>query len=173
MNEKDFNTSKKIIRETFNDKRKIKCAVCKDELQLDENLTPHGDLFLTENDEIIDLEFQIDDFTAENLANLVELAEILYEKYPNRISIYIICTDNVQVLVKECEIPSKADFTIKLTKFNANPAHEVLNSIKLKLKEEKYLSFEDLEILKKLPEICKKEERNYFLVEYFRIISKI
>lgn len=173
MIEKDLNISKQIIRETFDDTRKIKCSVPEEALKLEDGICSGGDLFMTESGEFIDLRFQNDDFTADDLVRLVEFAEALYEKHKKHVSTYVVCTDNVRVLVKECEIKSRADFTIKLAKFAENPAHKILNSIKRKFKHNRCLSSEDIEILKDLPQRCRKEDRSYFLREYFRIISEI
>ena len=80
MNKKDFNTRTKIIRETFDDKRAIKCPTPENVRQLDENVYPGGDILTTEDGEYIDFEFQLEDFTVEELVKYVELAEALYEK---------------------------------------------------------------------------------------------
>ena len=80
MNKKDFNTRTKIIRETFDDKRAIKCPTPENVRQLDENVYPGGDIFTTEDGDFIDLEFQMEDFDENELVKYVEFAEALYEK---------------------------------------------------------------------------------------------
>lgn len=173
MKNKDFSINQKIIRETFNDLRQIKCPTPKEDTQLDEHVYPGSEIFTTETGEFIDLEFQITDFTEYELVKFVEFAEAMYEKHHKHISIYIICAKDIQVTVKECKIISEADFTIKLAKLSENPAHEILDMIKKKLKYEGRLDSEDIDILAALHVTCNKEDKNYFLREYLRIISKM
>lgn len=172
MKKQDFKIRAKIIQETFNDSRKIKCVTPKKDRIFDEDIYPGGEIFTTENGEFIDLEFQMDDFTVEELVKYIEFAEKLYEKHQKHVSIYLICPDTVNVLVKECEIKSEADFTIKLACINENPAHIILNAIKHRL-ENGLFDEEDMHALTMLPLMCKKEDRNYFRNEYFKIINRI
>ncbi|MDO5823086.1 hypothetical protein [Methanobrevibacter sp.] len=173
MNKQDFIMKTKFIKETFKDKRKIKCHLPIQNLRLDENIYQEGNIFITENDEIIDLELQITDFTEDELVKYVELAEALFETNRKHVSIYIICPNTVNVRVKECEIKSEADFSIKLACIEENPAHILLNIIKAKMAKGEMLDNDDLYALAMMPVICKKEERNYFRKEYFRIINEI
>ena len=61
MKEQDFKIRTEIIRETFNDTRKIKCITPEKDRKLDDHVHPGGDIFTTEEGEFIDLEFQLDD----------------------------------------------------------------------------------------------------------------
>lgn len=173
MNEYNLDTKKRFIRETFNDVRPMKCITPEKDMTPEKYIPLEGDIFVTEMGEFIYFEFHENDFTADDLVKLVEIAEALYEKNPQKVAIYVVCLGNTQVLVKECEIRSDADFTIRLAKNNAKPVHQILDSIKRKLKYEKCLDSDDVEMLKRLPDMCEKEERSYFLKEYFRIISRI
>ena len=172
MNKKDYEIRTKILQETFNDKRKINCAINVDELQLSENVHQGGDIFKTENGEFIDLEFQMKDFDEDELVKYVEFAEELYEKHQKPISIYIICPDNIKVCVREFEIKSKAPFTIRLAKFNENPANIILNMIKQKIKNKENLDEDDYHALEILHEMCEKEQSNYYRREAFKIINR-
>ncbi len=171
MNEQDFMTKARIIRETFNDKRKIKCFLPIQNLRLAEHIHQEGELFITENYEIIDLEFQFKDFTEDELVKYVELAEALYEKNSKQISIYVICPNTINICVREFEIKSEADFTIKLAAIEEDLSKIALDIIKCKLDNGGILDREDIEILKILPLSCKKEERNYFRKECFKLIN--
>ena len=170
MKKQDFKIRTKIIEETFNDKRKIKCVTPEEDRKVSENVHEGGDIFTTENGELIDLEFQMEDFTVDELVKYVELAEELYEKHQKQVAIYIICPDTVDVLVKECEIKSEADFVIKLARIEENPAEIILKIIKDKLKNGIF-DIDDLEALTMLPLICKKEDRNHYRKECFKIIN--
>lgn len=171
MKEQDLMMKAKLIKETFKDDREIKCQIPIEDLKLEEHIYQEGNIFITENDEIIDLELQMQDFTEEELVKYVELAEALYETNSKLVSVYIICPNTVDICVKECEIKSEANFTIKLASVEENPAHVVLNIIKNKLKKGEKLDEDDLYALSMMPVVCKKEERNYFRKEYFKIVN--
>ena len=173
MKEQDFKIRTKIIKETFNDSRRIKCITPEKDRKLDDNIYPGGDLFTTEDGEFIDLEFQMEDFNESELVKYVEFAEALYKKHQKQVSIYLLCPDTVNVLVRECEIKSEAEFTIKLACIQENPAHIILDIIKNKINSGELLDGDDLHALSMLPIICKEEDRNYFRKEYFKIINKL
>jgi hypothetical protein len=172
MKKKDFNTRVGVIKNTFKDTRKIECEVGND-IEIDEDIHQGGDIFKTEDGELIDLEFQMRDFDEDELVKYVELAEHLYEKYEKRVTVYIICPGDIDVLVNECEIKSDADFTIKLAMIDEDPCRIILEAIKCKINEGEILDGDDIFALSMLPVMCKKEDRNYFRKEYFRIMNRI
>lgn len=173
MNEQDFKIRTRIIRETFNDPRKIKCITPESERKVDNHIHPGGDIFTTESGEYIDLEFQLTNFDEDELTKYIELAEHLYEKHQKRVSIYLICPKYVNVCVKECEIKSEADFNIKLACSQEDPCQIILNGIKHKLSNGITLNEEDIHAVSMLPVMCEKEDRNYYRKEYFKIINNI
>lgn len=172
MKEKDFDIRTKVIKETFDDNSHIVSSIDAQELGIDSNIHQGGDIFITSTGEFIDLEFQDVDFTAEELAKYMEFAEELYEKYGKRISIYILCPKNINVNVKEFEIYSNAPFTIKLACINEDPCEIILTHIKEKMKKET-LDANDIMMLARLPGMCQKEDRKYYLTEYIRIVSRL
>ena len=172
MNKKDFNIRSEIIKEVFNDKRKIVASVTAEELNIDEDIHHEGDFFITSEGEIIDLEFQIVDFTEYELVKYAELAEHLYEKYGKEVSVYVICPKDINVYVKEEEIPSEAVFTIKLACSQFDLCEIILDDIKRKLENGEELTEEDLNNLRQLQIICEKSKRNYYRLEYLKIINK-
>lgn len=173
MNEKDFKIRTSIIKETFNNQKSIKCHIPTEELELDENIRQEGDFFLAEDGEIIDLEFQLTDFTEEELAKYVELAESLYEKYGNEVSIYVICPKNIKVHVREFDIPSYADFTIRLSCVNMDMCKVILNGINDKIKNNEIITEEDLMALGRLPSMCEKEEKFFYLLQYLKVANHL
>lgn len=173
MNKKDFKIRAKIIRETFDDKRAVKCPTPEKIRQLDEDIYQGGDVFTTEDGDFIDLEFQIDDFDENELVKYIEFAEALYEKHKKHVSVYIICSKNIDVTVKECEIKSKADFVIKLACIEEDPCKIVLKAIKDKIRNGEMLNGDDLHALAMLHVMCNPKDRNYYLKEYLRIVSRI
>lgn len=173
MKKQDYKVRTKVIRETFNDKRRLKCIENKDELKLDEHVYKGGDIFKTDDEEFVDLEFQLTDFNEDELVKYVEFAENLYEKHGKYVSIYLICPKDVNVCVRECEIKSEAAFTIKLACISEDPCEIVLNHIKEKVKRNEILNGDDLHALSMLQVICPKEERNYYRKEYLKIINRL
>lgn len=173
MNEVDFKIKTDLIRENFHDTRTIKCETPKHIRQVDEGIHQGGDVFTTEEGEFIDLEFQIDDFDEYELAKYIEFAENLYEKHHKHVSIYLICPKSMNVLVKECEIKSEADFTIKLFCSQDDPCKIILDTIKNKIRNHEYVSEHELHIVEMLPMWCNKRDRNYFRVESLKIKNKI
>lgn len=173
MNKKDFNIRAKVIKETFNDKRKITSSIKAEELKIDEDIHQGGDIFITSDGEIIDLEFQMVDFTEDELVKYAEFAENLYEQSGKEVSIYLICPNDVNVCVRECEIKSDATFTIKLACIQEDPCEIILNGIKAKLNSNEMLDGDDLHALSMLQVMCKKEDRNYYRREYFKIINRL
>lgn len=173
MNKKEFEIRAKVINETFNDNRTIISSTSAEELKIDEKIHQGGDIFITSDGDFIDLEFQVVDFTEDELVKYVELAEELYEKYRKEVSIYILCPKDINVCVRECEIKSEAAFTIRLACIQEDPCEIILNGIKAKLKAEEFLDGDDLHALSMLQVMCKKEERNYYRREYIRIINRL
>ena len=57
MNRRYNKISAKIIREKFNDKRKIECPVSAEELQIDKDVHPGGDIFKTEDGEFVESDY--------------------------------------------------------------------------------------------------------------------
>ncbi len=173
MNQKEYLVKTEIIRKTFSDERKIKCQTPTEDLKLDENVHKGGDIFTTEEGEFIDFELQLRDFDEEELTKYVEFAENLYEKHQKHVSVYLLCPRDINVCVKECTIKSEADFTIKLAKVPEDSCKIILEGIKNKLKNKEKLDCDDLHALAYLPVMCDKEERNYYRMEYFKIINQL
>ncbi len=171
MNKNEFNFKKKMIKETFNENRKIICPTPKSITRLADNVYPGGDIFTTENGEFIDFELQLEDFDEAELTKYIEFAENLYEKHHKHVSVYLLCTKNVNVTVKECKIYSESDFTIKLACSQEDPLEMILSSIKKKIRNGEFLDEEDLHLLEKLPVWCDKKDRNYYRMEYLKIIN--
>lgn len=173
MDKKDFKTRTNIIKETFMDDKNIKCHIPTEELELDENVHQEGDFFLTEDDEFVDLEFQFVDFTEEELVKFIELAENLYEKFGKKITIYILCPKYINVYVKEIEIMSDADFTIKLCCTNMDPCKVILDGIKNKIKNNEFLDEDDFHALAMLPVMCDKDDKHYYRSESIKIRNRV
>ncbi len=173
MNDNEFKMKIEMIKKYFNDNRKIKCMPPASVLSLDEDVHQGGDIFLTENDEFIDLEFQLEDFDEVELAKYIGFAENLYEKHQKIVSVYLICSKNVNVTVKEQSIKSESDFTIKLYCSQHDPCKMILNLIKNKISRNERLTSEDIDIVHILPLMCDKKDRHYFRVESLKIINMI
>lgn len=173
MKKNEFNIRENVIKKTFNDNRKIVSSVNVEELKIDKDIHPGGDIFITSEGDFIDLEFQVKDFDEDELVKYVELAEELSEKYGSEVSIYILCPKDIDVCVRECEIKSNATFTIKLACIDETPCEIILNCIKAKIKSNEMLDSEDLHILASLPVMCESEKRNYYRLEYLKIMKEL
>ena len=173
MNEKNINLEKEIIKKTFDDNREIKCITPKEVRQLDSNIYQGGDVFTTVDGDFVDLEIQLEDFDEDELIKKIEFAEGLYEKHQKHVSVYLLCPKDIKVTMKECVIKSEADFIIRLACINEDACEITLKNIKNKLKNNIYLSEDDIYALSMLQVQCKKEERNYYRKEYFKIINKL
>ncbi|WP_305512412.1 MULTISPECIES: hypothetical protein [unclassified Methanobrevibacter] len=173
MNKKDFILRTKIIKESFKDERPIKCPTPCEIKKLDDNVHPGGDIFTTEDGDFIDFEFQLNDFDEEELAKYVGFAESLYEKHHKHVAIYLLCHHDIEVSVKEIEITSEAEFTIKLACSKFDPCHIILETVKDKLKNNIPLESDDIDVVRILPVMCKKNERNYFRLETLKILNQI
>lgn len=173
MNSKNNKIRAKIIRERFNDKRRIEGPVSAEELQIDDDVHQGGDIYRTKDGDFIDLEFQEKDFDVEELVKYVELAEDIYEKHHRKVSIYIICPDNINVCVREFPIKSEADFTIKLAKIEEHPAEYILKDVKRKIRNMEMLDENDIDELENSPMMYGRKERHDHRIEVFKIMNKI
>lgn len=173
MDKKKFDIKANVIKETFDDKRQILSSISAEELDLNEKIHHGGDFFITSDGEFIDLEFQQEDFTEAELAKYVELAEELYEISGKAVSVYLICPREINVDVREFDIKSNSTFNIKLACIPKDSCEVILNGIKAKIKANEMLDENDLEALAMLPEKCKKEEKRYYLSEYFKIMNRL
>ena len=131
-----------------------------------------GDIFITEEGELIDLEYQLKDFDEEELAKYGELAEELYEKNEVPISIYVLCSTTVNVLIPEIPIKSEAVFNIRLACLDDNPIYDTLYQIKEKVEKEIRLDDEDLMDLINMPVMVPKKDRKKLRIECIKLLRK-
>lgn len=173
MENENFVLKIEIIREAFNDTREIKCITPKDERQLDDDVHPGGTIFTTEDGEYINLETLIQDFDEEELVKYIDFAENLYEKHGKPVSVYLICPDDIKILVKEITIPSDAEFTIRIACDEDYPSKLALNKIKSKISDGETLNMDDFTMLEMLPLTCKRKNRKYFRLECLKILNRL
>lgn len=110
MNENEIT----LIRKAFKDYRQIIEETPKEIRKVDPQFYQGGTVFTTEDGEFIDLEIQTRDYDIEDHVNYIEFAEALYEKYKKRVNVYVYCSPAIKINIKLYEIPSEADFKIKL-----------------------------------------------------------
>ena len=110
MNNEKIRPEIQIIKEAFQEKRNIIDYAPEEMIQVSEYCHNGGDIFITEEGELIDLEYQMKDFDEEELVKYIELAEELYEKNNVVISIYILCPKTIKVTAPEIPIKSTAIF---------------------------------------------------------------
>lgn len=172
MNEENITQEIRIIKEAFKEKRNIIGYAPPEMTEVCDECYPGGDIFITEEGDLIDLEYQFRDFDEEELAKYAELAEELYEKNKVPISIYVLCPKTARILVPEIPIKSEATFNIKLACFGENPLYEMLYHIKEKVDKNIGLKDEDLMGLLTIPTMVPKKDRKKLRIECFKLIRK-
>lgn len=173
MSRENLILNEELIKETFNEDVKLKIEIPESERCLNEDQFITGDLFESIDGKLVKVCYHFTDFTPTELAKFSEYAEELYAEYGKEVTIYIICHKNINVCVKECEIYSEADFSIKLIMVDADPAVFTYGKIRWKFDNGIPLDSNDLFLLKRLPVICERKNRKFFREEYFRIMNKI
>ena len=128
MNEDEIN----LIRKAFNDEREIVEKTPDEIRRVDKKFYQGGSVYTTADGELIDLEIQKRDYDIEDHVNYIEFAEALYEKTKKRVNVYIYCCPSVKIKIKLYEIPSEADFKIRLAQIQNN---SMIKRFKSKLKK--------------------------------------
>ncbi len=170
MNEENKTEKIRIIKEAFDETRNIIDYAPCEMIEVCDECYQGGEIFITEEGHLIDLEYQLKDFDEEDLAKYAELAEELYEKNKVPISIYVLCSK--EVLVPEIPIKSEAIFNIKLTCFEYDPIYDILFQIKEKVEKGLPIDDEDFFNLLTLPIMGPKEERKKLRIECYRLLRK-
>lgn len=172
MNEENMQKEIIIIKEVFDEERKILGFAPPEMTDIKKNCYKGGDIFITENGELIDLEYQINDFDEKELVKYIELAEELYNINNVSISIYVLCPDTVKILTPECTIPSEASFNIKLACFAGSPIYDILYHIKEKIDKNICISNEDIHTLFMIPLYCPEKDRKNLRIECLRLLNR-
>ena len=121
-----------IIRKAFNDDRRIIEKTPDEERKIDLKYYQGGSVYLTEDNEYIDLEIQNRDYDIEDHINYIEFAEQLYEKQKKKVNVYIYCNPKIKINIEMYNIKSDADFKLKLSQIQ-NPSK--LKKIRQKLRK--------------------------------------
>ena len=172
MDKENIDYEIRIIKDAFDEKRNIIGYAPEEKIKVNKDCHQGGDIFITDKGELIDLEYQMQDFDEEELAKYVELAEELYEINKVSITIYVLCPRTLKVIAPECTIKSEAEFTIKLACWGENPAYERFFQIKEKIEKNIKLNDDDILALEMIPLRVPKEERKNFRAECFRLMNK-
>ena len=123
-----------LIKEAFHDERKIIKEITDEERYIGPRYYQGGSVYLTEDDELIDLEIQTRDYDVEDHVNYIEFAEQLYEKHHKKVNVYIYCIPSVKINIQLYSIKSDADFKIKLAQIQKNSKMKIIETIKNILK---------------------------------------
>lgn len=172
MNNESIPQEIRIIKEAFKETRNIIDYAPPEMIEVSEGCHKGGDIFITEEGDLIDLEYQFRDFDEEELAKYAELAEELYEKNEVPISIYVLCSKAIRVLVPVIPIKSEAIFNIKVACFDNNPIYDTLYHIKEKVDKKISLNDEDLMELLTIPVMVPRKDRKNLRVECFKLIRE-
>lgn len=128
MNEEEI----KLIRKAFKDERKIVERTPDEVRSVDKKFYQGGSVYTTEDGELIDLEIQERDYDIEDHVNYIEFAEALYEKTKRRVNVYVYCAPSIKINIQLYEIPSEADFKIRLAQLKRGSK---IKRLKSKLKK--------------------------------------
>lgn len=173
MNNEKITQEIQIIKEVFDEKRNIIDYAPKEMIQVSEYCHNGGDIFITEEGELIDLEYQMKDFDEEELVKYIELAEELYEKNNVDISIYILCPKTIKVTAPEIPIKTNATFNIKLACFEGNPVYSMLYHIKEKIDKNIPINEEDFDNLLIIPMMGPPEYKRQLRIECFKLLKRV
>ena len=121
-----------LIRKAFKDDRKIIEKTPDEERKIDLEYYQGGSVYLTEDNEYIDLEIQNRDYDIEDHINYIEFAEQLYEKQKKKVNVYIYCNPKIKINIEMYNIKSHADFKLKISQIQ-NPGK--LKKIRQKLRK--------------------------------------
>ena len=124
MNEEEI----KLIRKAFKDKRPIIEKTPDEIRKVDREFYQGGSVYTTADDEFIDLEIQDRDYDIEDHVNYIEFAEALYEKHEKRVNVYVYCAPSVKINIPLYEIPSDADFKIRLSQVRKDSKFQQIKS---------------------------------------------
>lgn len=124
MNEEEI----KLIRKAFRDDREIVERTPDEIRKVDKKFYQGGSVYTTADGELIDLEIQERDYDIEDHVNYIEFAEALYEKTKKRVNVYVYCIPSVKINIQLYEIPSDADFKIRLAQIKNGSKIERLKS---------------------------------------------
>lgn len=123
MNEEEIT----LIRKAFHDDRTL--TVTPDEIRrVDSKFYQGGSVYTTEDEEFIDLEIQERDYDIEDHINYIEYAEALYEKHKKKVNVYVYCVPSIKINIRLYEIPSDADFKIRLVQVRDNSRFQRIKS---------------------------------------------
>ena len=134
-----------------------------------------GDLFKTQNNEYILLDLYTEkEFGIDALTQYITIAEELNNKYHQKINIYIVSFNDVNVTVSETQIPSKADFTIRFAiNKEADMCRAIYDAILEKYESSIPLTTNDIDALSRLHLISDEEDKQFYLKEYLRIVTEL
>ena len=163
----------RMIESMFEEKSNIVgCAYDMDVINIGKKYG-ESNIYVTDTDELIvfiqRMSFVFDE---EVLATYIEMAEELYKETNVHISIFVLAID-CEITMNECNIPSEADFAIKLKVMN-DPIDIVLSEIERKVYEGIKVDEEEMEFIKILPMLISDEEkRKEIRIRWLRIMNKI
>ncbi len=119
-----------LIKKAFNDERRIIEKTPDEERRIGDEYYQGGSVYLTEDNEYIDLEIQNRDYDIEDHINYIEFAEELYKKQKKKVNVYIYCDPRIKIKIKMYNIKSHADFKLKIAQLQNQ---STIDKIKRKL----------------------------------------
>lgn len=116
-----------LIKKAFQDYRDLK-ETPPEIRKVDNKFYQGGSVYTTEDGEFIDLEIQDRDYDIEDHINYIEYAEALYERHEKKVNIYVYCIPSVKINIQLYEIPSEANFKIRLVQIREDSRFQRIKS---------------------------------------------
>ena len=124
MNEQEIT----LIKKAFKENRTIVEKTPEEIRKVDSKYYQGGSVYTLSDGEFIDLEIQERDYDIEDHINYIEFAEALYEKTKKKVNVYVYCAPSIKINIQLYEIPSEADFKIRLAQLKNSSRIERIKS---------------------------------------------
>lgn len=169
MEDEKFEEKKEIIKIQFQDSRNITGIASEYVQKITEKHNFYGDVYETENKELIASIILDEDFTYEVLEKIKEYGEDLFKISNNVVSIYILGSPHIENKITTHIIESTADMIIKFSKMEYSDAYEIYWHIKGLVEKKIKLSKDDQFALSMIPMMGPPEDKRYLRIECLKI----
>lgn len=162
-----------IIRTQFNEPQKI-IGKAREELQdIREKYGIYGEIYETEDHELIVSTVLDEDFTNKVLDKLIKFGEELYEANNSIIKIYILGSPHTENKVTKRIVESEAGIIVKFTKMEYTDAYDVYWHIRGLVDNNIKLNKDDLFALSMVPTMGPPEDKRNLRIECLKIWKEV
>ena len=162
-----------IIKIQFNEPRKIIGKVSEEFLEICEKHGIHGEIYETEDHELIVSTLLEEDFTNKVLDKLIKFGEDLYEANNSIINIYILGSPHIENKVTKKIVESYAGIIVKFTKMEYSDAYDIYWHIRGLVDNNIKLNKDDLFALSMVPTMGPPEDKRNLRIECLKIWKEV